>query len=147
MTGPVPSKERDTTMYLGMDRDELRALIGERDAEIEQLQKICAAAYQLAGVVGAPVRFLDALALHADVDVEKLLPVFLHECSAAEPPAALDKGGIMQLVQEFASTWSLVGGRFDDGTMLDEANKRLEEIRAALDGIKVVGATQPPRDE
>lgn len=63
--------------------------------------------------------------------------------AADEPSGALDKGGIMQLVQQFASSWSLVGGRFDDGTMLEEANKRRAEIRAALDGIKVVTAEPP----
>lgn len=59
------------------------SLATERDAlqaRVERLEKICAAAYQLAGVVGAPVRFLDALALHEDVDVEALLPVSVEEC-------------------------------------------------------------------
>lgn len=57
--------------------------IPERDAlqaRVARLEQICAAAYQMAGVVGAPVRFLDALALHDDADVEALLPIRLEEC-------------------------------------------------------------------
>ncbi len=48
---------------------------------------------------------------------------------------ALDDGWIadaMTLAQEFASSWSLVGGRFDDGTMLLSAEQRKSELRACL---------------
>ncbi len=41
--------------------------------ERDKLQKICAATYQLAGLVGAPERFLDALSRHEYT--EDLLPV------------------------------------------------------------------------
>ena len=54
----------------------------ERNQYIEQLEAICASAYQMAGAYEAPVRFLDALALHDEyLDmtpeeiIEKLLPV------------------------------------------------------------------------
>lgn len=57
-----------------------KGLRDEALAAIDHLQQICAAAYQLAGTVGAPVRFLDALALHDDVYVDALLPVSMHEC-------------------------------------------------------------------
>jgi hypothetical protein len=51
-------------------------------AEAERLRAICAAAYQMAGAYDAPVRFLDALALHdeylemtPDQIIDALLPV------------------------------------------------------------------------
>lgn len=50
-------------------------------AERERYQALCAAAYQLAGAVNAPVRFLDALAdgangeIEARQKVDDLLPV------------------------------------------------------------------------
>ncbi|WP_186215907.1 hypothetical protein [Burkholderia gladioli] len=56
-----------------------------RDAAIDRYQAICAAAYQLAGVVGAPLRFLDALSEAANGepmstdDALNLLPVGLDE--------------------------------------------------------------------
>lgn len=49
-------------------------------------QAVCAAAYQLAGTVGAPVRFLDALGDAANgcigerVNPDDLLPVNITEC-------------------------------------------------------------------
>ncbi|MDN7700034.1 hypothetical protein QZM15_16310 [Burkholderia sp. AU44665] len=39
-------------------------------AERERYQALCAAAYQLAGAVNAPVRFLDALADGANGEIE-----------------------------------------------------------------------------
>jgi len=39
---------------------------------------------------------------------------------------------VMDQAQVFASAWSLVGGRFDNGDMLDEANKAKAELRAML---------------
>ena len=45
---------------------------------VAMLEKLCGAAYQLAGVVGAPVRFLDAFSRHKYSD--DLLPVSLGEC-------------------------------------------------------------------
>lgn len=60
--------------------DLARANAGGMEMRIHRLESICHAAYQLAGVVGAPVRFLDALALHEDVNVDELLPVTIEEC-------------------------------------------------------------------
>lgn len=40
----------------------------------------------------------------------------------------------MDKIQEFASTWSVVGGRLDDGTALDRAEACKEEIRGLLSG-------------
>lgn len=57
-------------------------------AERERYQALCAAAYQLAGTVNAPVRFLDALADGANGEIEArqktddLLPVDPKETGA-----------------------------------------------------------------
>jgi hypothetical protein len=40
---------------------------------------------------------------------------------------------IMEKAQEFASTWSLVDTRFDDGTMLEQAEERKAELRAMIE--------------
>jgi hypothetical protein len=63
----------------------MHELMDERDrlrAEAQRLRAICAAAYQMAGAYDAPVRFLDALALHdeylemtPDQIIDALLPV------------------------------------------------------------------------
>jgi hypothetical protein len=53
--------------------------------EIDALRALCACAYQLAGIINAPVRFLDAFSDGANGDaagkdwVEELLPVTLPE--------------------------------------------------------------------
>lgn len=39
---------------------------------------------------------------------------------------------IMSRVQEFASTWAMVGSRFDDGSAMDNAVECKAEIRALL---------------
>jgi hypothetical protein len=39
---------------------------------------------------------------------------------------------VMAQVQVFASAWSLVGGRFDDGTMLDQSKLAKEQLREML---------------
>jgi hypothetical protein len=67
------------------------------EREIAQHQQVAAAAYQLAGLVGAPVRFLDALGDAANgeigkrTDPEKLLPVDLIECDQCTPSATAPK--------------------------------------------------------
>lgn len=43
---------------------------------------------------------------------------------------------IMELIQEFASSWSLVGGRYDDGSMLENSNNLKQEIRSAYESLK-----------
>lgn len=45
---------------------------------IDQLEQLLATAYQLAGLVGAPLRFLDAYSRH-EGDIDSLLPVDLSE--------------------------------------------------------------------
>lgn len=37
--------------------------------------------------------------------------------------------GIMEQAQVYASTWSLVGGQFDNGDMLDDAEAAKAELR------------------
>ena len=67
-------------------------LASEARAEIERLRAICAAAYQMAGAYDAPVRFLDALALHdeylemtPDQIIDALLPVDVPDETTAPP--------------------------------------------------------------
>ena len=43
---------------------------------------------------------------------------------------------IMELAQEYASAWSLVGGRFDDGTQLEEAKQIKEKLRARIEQLE-----------
>ena len=43
-----------------------------------------------------------------------------------------DINEIMTLIQEFASEWSLVGGRFDDGSMIENADASKERIRVII---------------
>ena len=40
--------------------------------------------------------------------------------------------GIMAAIQEYASTWSLAGGRFDQGDMMEQAEKQKACIRTAV---------------
>jgi len=81
-------------------KGDLIALLRERNAEalkkIEALEQLCAAAYQMAGIVNAPVRFLDALSdaangeLGARVLTDNLLPINANESGsfyADMPPA------------------------------------------------------------
>ena len=52
-------------------------------ARIAHLEEVCAAVYQFAGEVGAPVRLLDMLWAEADgktTDLDGLLPVLAEEC-------------------------------------------------------------------
>lgn len=53
---------------------------------------------------------------------------------AAEVSVAEDKyvEQIMEQAQVFASAWSLVGGRFDFGNALDDANEAKDELRALV---------------
>lgn len=59
--------------------DALKLRLLQAADEIEQLRALLACAYQLAGVVGAPVRFLDAFS-NLKGTIEELLPVTLAEC-------------------------------------------------------------------
>lgn len=58
------------------------------------------------------------------------MPVYA--APAAPVAQGLDVDAVMTKIQEFASTWSVVGGRFDDGTALDRAEECKAEIRAIL---------------
>jgi len=56
-------------------------------ARVDALEELCAAAYQLAGEVGAPARILDALwagAQGAPIPAGDLLPVTASECEAID---------------------------------------------------------------
>lgn len=52
---------------------------------------------------------------------------------------------IMELIQEFASSWSLVGGRYDDGSMLENANNLKQEIRSAYEALHKENEAQATR--
>lgn len=54
--------------------------------------------------------------------------------AAAPPPAAdaVSVDALMEMAQEYASAWSLVGGPFDRGDMLDEAEDAKERLRRAI---------------
>lgn len=69
-------RERDTAAELaGKWRAELESTL----LKLDRCEELLATAYQLAGLVGAPVRFLDAYALHDGTDADSLLPVGLDE--------------------------------------------------------------------
>ena len=54
--------------------------IAELESKLDRYEHLLATAYQLAGLVGAPVRFLDAYALHDEkADIESLLPADFSE--------------------------------------------------------------------
>lgn len=42
----------------------------------------------------------------------------------------------MEQAQVFASAWSLVGGRFDDGSMIDTANEEKEALERMLTSLQ-----------
>lgn len=78
-TRPVPREElEDRIVMLRQIIDQERAQYNELESENDRLQQICAAAYQMAGQVGAPVRFLDALSRPCETtqeQIDALLPV------------------------------------------------------------------------
>lgn len=89
---------------------ELRATVGElrreHETEIHKHRQIAAAAYVLAGLVDAPLRFLDAFSDAANgeigkrTDPEKLIPVSLDEPMAFMPQwKALDGAYGRKLVE------------------------------------------------
>lgn len=60
---------------------------------VEALERVCAEAYQFAGVVGAPVRVLDTLAAAADglpLPHDSMLPITADECDVTHTLTALD---------------------------------------------------------
>jgi transcription elongation factor Elf1 len=48
------------------------------------------------------------------------------------PPAEVTVDSLMEMAQEYASAWSLVGGPFDRGDMLDDATDAKERLRRAI---------------
>lgn len=77
----------------------LAEINGQLREQIERYQAVCAAAYQLVGVVDGPLRFLDALSNAANgepmstEDALNLLPVTLDECDSFRTVPTSDKGG------------------------------------------------------
>lgn len=90
--------------------------------------------------------FLSKASFAVNVDREAALncvDVLTHAIAAPPAPAnAIDADidEIMTQIQEFASSWSLVGGRFDDGSMLEVADDAKANIRkliaAAMKAVK-----------
>lgn len=100
--GARPSKQMRTFSFDGEGIYEMPEGVGEyvlaseARAEIERLRAICAAAYQMAGAYDAPVRFLDALALHdeylamtPDQIIDALLPVESPDETTPSPQAPI----------------------------------------------------------
>jgi hypothetical protein len=60
----------------------------------------------------------------------------------AEPgkDAAAATAEIMEQAQVFASSWALVGSRFDNGTALDDAKEALEELRVMVSSLTALAA-------
>jgi hypothetical protein len=82
LVDPLYVKALPATITLDAHQDR-----GELLAVLDRYAQLCAAAYQLAGLVGAPVRFLDALGDGASGELGKrfsdwdnLLPVDYAEC-------------------------------------------------------------------
>lgn len=77
----------------------LAEINGQLREQIERYQAVCAAAYQLVGVVDGPLRFLDALSNAANGepmstdDAVNLLPVTLAECDSFRIIPTSGKGG------------------------------------------------------
>lgn len=73
------------------------------EATIDRLERICSAAYQMAGVLNAPVRFMDALANPLDAteeEIEALLPIVAGEPGTFDEPAGapVDERAAFELV-------------------------------------------------
>ena len=47
---------------------------------------------------------------------------------------------VMEQAQVFASAWSLVGGRFDSGSALDDANEAKDELRRMVQSLATLAA-------
>ena len=56
----------------------------------------------------------------------------LYAAPQAVPVPAGWVDSVMEQAQVFASAWSLVGGKFDNGSMLEEAQAAKAELRAML---------------
>ena len=49
---------------------------------------------------------------------------------------------LMEQAQVFASAWSLVGGRFDDGSMLEAAKEAKATLRGLLKALALAAQAQ-----
>jgi hypothetical protein len=120
------SKERDLSEYLGKDREELRAIIGERDAEIERLTRNCgevAAAYVLRqqGAPSRPFTPEEARAYRSFIE-EYFGP-------APEPPAAPNP------FEDRARAWDAIARKLEEiNPHTFEAHKT--GLQCALDEIE-----------
>ncbi|MBC8738561.1 hypothetical protein F6X40_17525 [Paraburkholderia sp. UCT31] len=64
---------------------------------------------------------------------------------ADEGPSEVDR--VMTLVQEFASAWSTVGGRFDNGNGLANAEEAKQRVRDALTALSNARAVTVASEE
>lgn len=80
MTDITQRLRKGITLYSAVleNSDKHMDLLGEAADEIEHLRDLLAVAYQMAGVVGAPVKYLDAFAYQTG-SLYTLLPVDLDE--------------------------------------------------------------------
>jgi hypothetical protein len=70
---------------------------------------------------------------HAWHELERRLYTTPPAAPVQEPVAWVDwVNAVMSQAQVFASTWSLVGGRFDDGSAYDQAEEAKQELRTML---------------
>ncbi|MGS0980974.1 hypothetical protein [Burkholderia glumae] len=140
-------REYRARLVMVIDRTIAEARVAAPAEAVDRYQAVCAAAYQLAGVVGAPLRFLDALSdaangepMSAD-EALNLLPVGLNEidevnrsasapAEAREPVATFDDG-----LKVYLDSWT--GGRHEAGSFgevtlrfTDECQTTVREYRA-----------------
>lgn len=55
---------------------------------------------------------------------------------------------VMEQAQVFASTWATVGGRFDTGTAMEDADEAKEELRRMVQSLATLAAeAHPPADD
>lgn len=99
---PMAREIEQTARRTTPDREAITKLAeinGQLREQIERYQAVCAAAYQLVGVVDGPLRFLDALSNAANgepmstEDALNLLPATLDECDSFRTVPTSDKEG------------------------------------------------------
>jgi len=77
-----------------------------------------------------------------DMTFQSVLPAGEEKLRQLDPPPSKDLvDSLMEDVQCFASAWSLVGGRFDRGNMLEDAEHQKAELRDRL--TKVLATHEP----
>lgn len=101
----------------------------------------------LAGLVGYAFKLANQLNPDGDlaeIELRHTIRLIAAGAPAAQPQPSGNTGelqaAIMTKVQEFASTWATVDGRFDDGTAMDRA----EACKAEIEGmLRAALAAQP----